>query len=51
MLKCSSGALFRNDEDSVFRSILADYYAQRKVAKGAYMAIEDEIEQLKEYIK
>jgi DNA polymerase elongation subunit (family B) len=50
-LKCSSGALFRNDEDSVFRSILADYYAQRKVAKGAYMAIEDEIEQLKEYIK
>jgi DNA polymerase elongation subunit (family B) len=49
--KTSSGALFRKDEDSVFRTILADYYGKRKVSKRAYMEIEEEIEQLKKYIK
>jgi DNA polymerase elongation subunit (family B) len=49
--KTSSGALFRKDEDSVFRTILADYYGKRKISKRAYMEIEEEIEQLKKYIK
>jgi DNA polymerase elongation subunit (family B) len=49
-VKTSSGALFDKTEDSVFRSILAEYYAKRKAAKGEYMSIEEEIEQLKKYI-
>ena len=49
--KASSGALFTKTDDSVFRTILADYYAKRKVAKKEYMEIEEEIEQLKGYIK
>jgi DNA polymerase elongation subunit (family B) len=44
---CSSGAVFKKDEDSVFRSILTDYYGRRKAAKRIYMDIEGEIEQLK----
>lgn len=49
--KTSSGALFKKDEDSVFRTILADYYGKRKTSKKSYMEIEEEIEQLKKYIK
>jgi DNA polymerase elongation subunit (family B) len=48
---CSSGAVFRKNEDSVFRSILTDYYAQRKVSKNTYEEIEQEIDMLKQYIK
>jgi DNA polymerase elongation subunit (family B) len=50
-IKTSSGALFSKADDSVFRTILADYYSQRKQSKKEYMTIEDEIEHLKEYIK
>ena len=48
---CSSGAVFRKDTDSAFRTILSDYYGKRKVAKKCYMEIEEEIEQLKKYIQ
>lgn len=44
---CSSGAVFKKDEDSVFRTILSEYYGKRKVSKKIYIEIEDEIEQLK----
>jgi ABC-type enterochelin transport system substrate-binding protein len=50
-IKASSGAVFKKDEDSVFKTILAEYYGKRKVAKKAYMEIEEEIEQLQRYIK
>ena len=49
-IKCSSGAVFKKDQDSVFRTILADYYGKRKAAKKEYLAIEEEIEMLKKYI-
>lgn len=48
---CSSGAVFQKNPDSVFRNILTDYYGQRKTAKKIYEEIEDEIEQLKSYLK
>ena len=48
---CSSGAVFQKTPDSAFRSILTDYYGRRKIAKRAYLEIEEEIEQLKKYIK
>ena len=48
---CSSGAVFRKDTDSAFRTILSDYYSKRKVAKKTYIEIEEEIEQLKKYIQ
>jgi DNA polymerase elongation subunit (family B) len=50
-IKTSSGALFKNDEDSVFRVILSEYYEKRKDAKSKYMLIEEDIEYLKKYIK
>lgn len=50
-IKASSGAVFKKDQDSVFRTILADYYGKRKVAKKVYMEIEEDIEQLQRYIK
>lgn len=50
-IKASSGAVFKKDKDSVFRTILAEYYGKRKVAKKVYMEIEEEIEQLQRYIK
>ena len=50
-IKTSSGAVFNKDEDSVFRTILAEYYGKRKVSKKAYTEIEEEIEHLKGYIK
>lgn len=50
-IKASSGAVFKKDQDSVFRTILADYYGKRKVSKKTYMEIEEEIEQLQRYIK
>jgi DNA polymerase elongation subunit (family B) len=48
---CSSGAVFRKNEDSVFRSILTDYYGQRRASKNEYEEIEKEIDMLKKYIK
>ena len=50
LIKTTSGAVFKKDEDSVFRTILTEYYGKRKVAKNTYMEIEEEIEQLKKYI-
>jgi DNA polymerase elongation subunit (family B) len=49
-IKTSSGAVFRKDKDSVFRTILTDFYAKRKSSKKIYMEIEEEIEALKKYI-
>ena len=48
---CSSGAVFRKNEDSVFRSILTDYYGKRKASKNEYEEIEKEIDIIKKYIK
>lgn len=50
-IKTSSGALFKKDEDSVFKTILTDYYGKRKATKKQYMEIEEEIEQLKKQLK
>lgn len=50
-IKTSSGAVFKNDEDSVFRTILANYYGKRKEAKNEMQQLEKEIAALKEYIK
>ena len=50
-IKTSSGAVFKNDEDSVFRTILANYYGKRKDAKKEMQQLEKEIAALKEYIK
>ncbi len=47
----STGAVFNDNEDSVFRTVLADYYGQRKEAKGKMFQIEKEIAYLTEYIK
>ena len=49
-VKTSSGAVFRKDKDSVFRTILTVFYAKRKSSKKVYMEIEEEIEALKKYI-
>ena len=49
-IKTSSGALFERNTDSVFRTILTEYYGKRKVAKKAFAEIEEEIEQLKKYL-
>lgn len=48
---CSSGAVFQKNPDSVFRTILTDYYGQRKTAKKISAEIEEEIEQLKKFLK
>ncbi len=48
--KTSSGALFKRNEDSVFRTILSDYYGKRKIAKKEYLEIEKEIDELKKYL-
>jgi DNA polymerase elongation subunit (family B) len=48
---CSSGAVFRKDQDSAFRTILTEYYGKRKASKKAYMEIEEEIEKLKSFLK
>lgn len=47
----STGAVFNDSEDSVFRTVLSDYYGQRKLAKGKMFELEKEIAYLKEYIK
>lgn len=46
----STGAVFKDSEDSVFRTILTDFYGQRKTAKKEMFQLEKEIAYLKEYI-
>lgn len=48
-IKTASGALFTK-ENSVFKSILEDYYGQRKAAKAIAQEIETEIAELQKYI-
>jgi len=49
-VKSSSGAVFTKKEDSVFRTILTDYYSQRKAAKKVMGSAEEDIEELKKYL-
>lgn len=48
---CSSGAVFRKDQDSAFRTILTEYYGKRKASKKTYIEIEEDIETLKTFLK
>lgn len=50
-VKTSSGAVFSKKEDSVFRTILTNYYSQRKVAKKIMESCDEDIETLKNYLK
>ncbi len=50
-IKTSSGAVFTNYEDSVFRTILTNYYGMRKDAKNKMQSLEREIAYLNEYIR
>jgi len=43
----ASGAYFNDSEDSAFRTILTDFYGQRKAAKKKMSAVYQEIEELK----
>lgn len=47
---CSSGAVFQKGPDSVFRTVLTEYYGKRKISKKTYEEIEEEIDQLKKFI-
>jgi len=49
-IKTASGAIFKRDEDSVFKSILIDYYSKRKAAKKIAQELESEIAELQKYI-
>jgi DNA polymerase elongation subunit (family B) len=49
-VKTSSGAVFSKKEDSAFKTILTDYYGQRKNAKKVMEGCEEDIEELKKYI-
>lgn len=49
-IKTASGAVFKSDEDSVFKSILIDYYTKRKTTKKVAQEIETEIAELQKYI-
>lgn len=49
-INCSSGAVFTKNTDSVFRTILTEYYGKRKIAKKTSEEIEEEIENLKKYL-
>lgn len=50
-IKTITGAVFDNSEDSVFRTILTEYYDKRKVAKGKMQDIEQEVAYLKNCLK
>ena len=50
-IQTSTGAVFDNSKNSVFRNILTRYYGKRKEAKKRMFVIKGEIESLKEYIK
>lgn len=45
-IKTASGGIFDNNEDSVMRTILTDYFGQRKVAKNKSFELEKEIDYL-----
>lgn len=49
-IKSASGAIFKKEDDSIFRKILTNYFSQRKSAKKEMMEIEEEIEKLKALI-
>lgn len=49
-VKTSSGAVFSKKEDSAFRTILTDYYGQRKAAKKVMEGCEEDIELLKKFL-
>jgi len=49
-VKTASGAIFKRGEDSVFKSILEEYYAKRKNAKAISQSVEREIAELQKYI-
>lgn len=46
----ASGAVFSKKEDSIFRTVLTDYYNKRKTAKKEYEAIEAEIQYLEQQL-
>ena len=50
-VKCASGAVFDNENDSVVRDILTEFYAGRKEAKGKAFAISLEKDTLKKIMK
>lgn len=50
-IRTKTGAVFDNTEDSVFRTILSDYYHKRKLAKTEMFVLEKEIDFLKKYIQ
>ena len=50
-IQTSTGAVFKNDEDSVFRKVLANFYGQRKSAKDKMQDIEKDIFYLEELLK
>jgi len=49
-IKTASGAVFDNNEDSIMRSILTDFYSQRKVSKNKAFALEKEIDELEKIL-
>lgn len=48
---CASGAVFDNENDSVIRTVLSDFYSKRKEAKSKATAIEKEIDMLEKILK
>lgn len=50
-VKCASGAVFNNEEDSAMRTILSDFYRKRKESKKKSQDIEEEIEVLKKILR
>jgi DNA polymerase elongation subunit (family B) len=46
----ASGAVFSKKEDSIFRTVLTNYYNKRKSAKKEYEAIEAEIQYLEQQL-
>jgi len=50
-IKTASGSVFDNNSDSVMRTTLEDFYAQRKVAKKKSFDIEKEIDELEHILK
>jgi DNA polymerase elongation subunit (family B) len=49
-IKTASGAVFDNNEDSIMRSILTDFYAKRKVSKNKAFEIEKELDYLEKLL-
>lgn len=50
-IKTASGAVFDNKEDSVLRTILTDFFGQRKVSKNKSFELEKEIFELEKIYK